>query len=487
MEFLVPPGVPNPPYNPYPPRYFPAPELTLPLSITGPASINRGSRPFQAAVRPPAASPQKPPCCPDDGLAIRPYRPHAARISDALICLHAGPVARRVRAGDQRRARAVAAEQAGAPRPGRRPQPDPDDEAAAGPARRARRHQRAGRAGLHQARRRPAAHRRPGPARGPARLGRRGSSTSRSSTTPNGSSRTRSSGCGAPSAGRCARPTRPRTCPRCSPRCARPRSSAARTATGRSRSGSSTSAPTRPSSARASCWPRSGSRYSPARAARTRRWRGGWVTGRWPPPAAVLRLEQQAITEAGIGLTAVGAEHFVAAEAEEYLRGRPADRAELRARPPPSPRSTAIPSPTSAAPRTTSGTWSPSSPPARCAVLRAGPPRGREHAMTMRVAVTVNGTEYSARRRAAAAAHPLPARRARPDRQPLGLRHVELRQLRGVAGRHGRSRRARYSRRWPTAVRSAPWRTWSGTAGSTRCSRGSSSATACSAVSARRA
>ena len=43
--------------------------------------------------------------------------------------------------------------------------------------------------------------------------------------------------------------------------------------------------------------------------------------------AAVLRLgpDQQSITEAGIGLTAVGAEHFVAAEAEEFLRGRAAD------------------------------------------------------------------------------------------------------------------------------------------------------------------
>jgi carbon-monoxide dehydrogenase medium subunit len=39
--------------------------------------------------------------------------------------------------------------------------------------------------------------------------------------------------------------------------------------------------------------------------------------------AAVLEIEHQAITEAGIGLTAVGAEHFVAAKAEDYLRGRP--------------------------------------------------------------------------------------------------------------------------------------------------------------------
>jgi carbon-monoxide dehydrogenase medium subunit len=36
----------------------------------------------------------------------------------------------------------------------------------------------------------------------------------------------------------------------------------------------------------------------------------------------VLRLGPEGIQEAGIGLTAVGAEHFVAAEAEEFLRGR---------------------------------------------------------------------------------------------------------------------------------------------------------------------
>jgi carbon-monoxide dehydrogenase medium subunit len=41
--------------------------------------------------------------------------------------------------------------------------------------------------------------------------------------------------------------------------------------------------------------------------------------------AAVLTLTGGQIREAGIGLTAVGAEHFVAAEAEEFLRGRRSD------------------------------------------------------------------------------------------------------------------------------------------------------------------
>ena len=48
--------------------------------------------------------------------------------------------------------------------------------------------------------------------------------------------------------------------------------------------------------------------------------------GDWSVAAvgAVLNVKNQVIQQAGIGLTAVGAEHFVAAEAEEYLRGRPA-------------------------------------------------------------------------------------------------------------------------------------------------------------------
>ena len=48
--------------------------------------------------------------------------------------------------------------------------------------------------------------------------------------------------------------------------------------------------------------------------------------GDWSVAAAgaVLQLDQGTIEQAGIGLTAVGAEHFVAAEAEDYLRGKPA-------------------------------------------------------------------------------------------------------------------------------------------------------------------
>jgi aerobic carbon-monoxide dehydrogenase medium subunit len=51
--------------------------------------------------------------------------------------------------------------------------------------------------------------------------------------------------------------------------------------------------------------------------------------GDWPVGAAcaALWLDGDVIAEAGIGLAAVGAEHFSAAEAEEALRGAPADEA----------------------------------------------------------------------------------------------------------------------------------------------------------------
>ncbi len=51
--------------------------------------------------------------------------------------------------------------------------------------------------------------------------------------------------------------------------------------------------------------------------------------GDWPVGAAgaAIWLDGDTIADAGIGLTAVGAEHFAAAEAEEFLRGRPATEA----------------------------------------------------------------------------------------------------------------------------------------------------------------
>jgi aerobic carbon-monoxide dehydrogenase medium subunit len=48
--------------------------------------------------------------------------------------------------------------------------------------------------------------------------------------------------------------------------------------------------------------------------------------GDWPVGAAgaAIWLDGDAISDAGLGLTAIGAEHFAAPEAEEFLRGRPA-------------------------------------------------------------------------------------------------------------------------------------------------------------------
>jgi aerobic carbon-monoxide dehydrogenase medium subunit len=57
----------------------------------------------------------------------------------------------------------------------------------------------------------------------------------------------------------------------------------------------------------------------------------GRRVGDWPIAAAAVAiwLDGETITEAGLGLTAVGARHFAAAEAEDFLRGAPATEASL--------------------------------------------------------------------------------------------------------------------------------------------------------------
>jgi aerobic carbon-monoxide dehydrogenase medium subunit len=57
----------------------------------------------------------------------------------------------------------------------------------------------------------------------------------------------------------------------------------------------------------------------------------GRRVGDWPVAAAgvAIWLDGETVTAAGIGLTAVGARHFAAAEAEEFLRGAPATEASL--------------------------------------------------------------------------------------------------------------------------------------------------------------
>ena len=55
----------------------------------------------------------------------------------------------------------------------------------------------------------------------------------------------------------------------------------------------------------------------------------GRRVGDWPVGAAgaAIWLDGETIAEAGIGLTAVGAPHFAAAEAEEFLNGAPVTEA----------------------------------------------------------------------------------------------------------------------------------------------------------------
>ena len=134
--------------------------------------------------------------------------------------------------------------------------------------------------------------------------------------------------------------------------------------------------------------------------------------GDWSVAAAgaVLRVgeggnHEPVITSAGLGLTAVGAEHFVAAEAEEFLVGRPARRRQLRGgrgyrrralssrrRPARTRGLQASPGRRTHRPRTAPG---------RRARRRAEqwpeqwPEQWRSQDVTMRVAVTVNGTEYA--------------------------------------------------------------------------------------------
>ena len=80
--------------------------------------------------------------------------------------------------------------------------------------------------------------------------------------------------------------------------------------------------------------------------------------GDWPVGAAgaAVWVDGDTITDAGIGLTAVGARNFAAAEAEEFLRGAPATE-ETYASAGEIARRAAGRCPTSAGRPTTSSTW----------------------------------------------------------------------------------------------------------------------------------
>ena len=174
-----------------------------------------------------------------------------------------------------------------------------------------------------------------------------------------------------------------------------------------------------------------------------------------------------------------------APEAEDALRGQARRATTSSPRPAASPPSTASPQADQRGPadykRHLAGELT------RRALRRAPSPEPADRRPDVQVTMTVNGDEVTPRGRAAAAARALPPRRARAHRHPLGLRHVELRDVRGVDGRRAGEVAAPCSRPWPTATRSARSRASSRTASSTRCSRASSRSTGCSAASARRA
>ena len=102
----------------------------------------------------------------------------------------------------------------------------------------------------------------------------------------------------------------------------------------------------------------------------------GSATGRSPRPGRASGSTARPITDVGIGLTAVGAEHFHAGEAEDFLRGQPGRPRRNFAPAGSSPASTASPAPTSADRSTTSATWPASSPRGRCAAALPGPGTG---------------------------------------------------------------------------------------------------------------
>ena len=158
----------------------------------------------------------------------------------------------------------------------------------------------------------------------------------------------------------------------------------------------------------------------------------------------------------------------------------PRSSSRRRLRPPPR---AATPCRTNGDRRTTSGTWPRSS---RCGPCAAPLLERRDRRHDDAGDHDGERRRGDPRRRAPAAARPLPPRRARPHRHALGLRHVELRHVRGVDGRRAGEELHRPHADGGRPQRSGPSRTSSRTACSTRSSRASSRSTASSAASAPR-
>ncbi len=119
---------------------------------------------------------------------------------------------------------------------------------------------------------------------------------------------------------------------------------------------SSTAAPTRPRSGTTRCSPRSGSRSGPAAPAPTRRSSAGPATGRSSSAGAAVWMDGGVITDARVGLAAVGPNTTGIPAISEALRGQAPVRGALRAGRRARGGELLARSPTSAAPPTTSGT-----------------------------------------------------------------------------------------------------------------------------------
>ncbi len=200
--------------------------------------------------------------------------------------------------------------------------------------------------------------------------------------------------------------------------------------------------------------------------------------------SAAVWIDDGTIGDVGIALSAVGLTTVHLTRAEELLRGQ-APTEELFAQAGEIASADCSPSADGRGPvdykRHLAGVLT------QRALRRATARALRSGGLIINVSMTVNGEHVSHDSRAAPAARPLHPRDARADRHPLGLRHLQLRRLRGADRRpagqvvHDPGGDVRRARRSARSSRSRS------TGGSTRSSRASTSCTPCSAGSARRA
>ena len=192
------------------------------------------------------------------------------------------------------------------------------------------------------------------------------------------------------------------------------------------------------------------------RAAPTRRWSDGPATGRSPRPAPTWCWTATRSPTSGIGLAARRRRSWLRAGRRGVPARQGSHRRDHRRGRPTRGRMQPIPAPISAVRSSTSGTSPTNSPSACC----AAPPPGRTgKGSDMQVQHHRQRRRAHRRGRTATAAGALSPRHAAAHRNPLGMRHLAVRHLRGLAGRgtgedlHGAGRDGR---RAPGAHRRGP-------------------------------